>query len=34
MENRCPVETTGDPQPRKVMLGIPTLRRGSDGGRA
>ncbi|MFF0813516.1 nitrate reductase subunit beta, partial [Streptomyces albogriseolus] len=30
MENRCPVETAGDPQPsngRRVMLGIPTLRR-------
>lgn len=30
MENRCPVETSGDAQPaegRRVMLGIPTLRR-------
>ena len=27
MENRCPVETSGEPEPRKVMLGIPTLRR-------
>ncbi|HEU4752911.1 MAG TPA: nitrate reductase subunit beta, partial [Armatimonadota bacterium] len=27
MENRCPVETSGGPAERKVMLGIPTLRR-------
>jgi nitrate reductase beta subunit len=30
MENRCPVESSGDPRPadgRRVMLGIPTLRR-------
>jgi nitrate reductase beta subunit len=27
MENRCPVESSGDPEPRKIMLGIPTLRR-------
>lgn len=33
MEDRCPVETSGDPQPAgsggRIMLGIPTLRRSS-----
>ncbi len=34
-ENRCPVETSGDPEPRTIMLGIPTLRRDTTpGGRA
>ena len=32
MENRCPVETSGDPEPRKIMLGIPTLRRNTTAG--
>ncbi|WP_030377819.1 MULTISPECIES: nitrate reductase subunit beta [unclassified Streptomyces] len=33
MENRCPVESSGEPAgERKVMLGIPTLRRTSPGG--
>jgi nitrate reductase beta subunit len=35
MEDRCPVETSGEPAgERKVMLGIPTLRRTSPGGHA
>lgn len=35
MENRCPVESSGEPaSARKVMLGIPTLRRTSPEGHA
>ncbi|QKZ16390.1 nitrate reductase subunit beta [Streptomyces chartreusis] len=37
MENRCPVESTGDPTDaagRRVMLGLPTLRRNNAGGRS
>jgi nitrate reductase beta subunit len=35
IEDRCPVETSGEPAgERKVMLGIPTLRRTSPGGHA
>lgn len=32
MENRCPVETSGDPETHKIMLGIPTLRRNTTAG--
>jgi nitrate reductase beta subunit len=36
MENHCPVESSGEPTDdggRRVMLGIPTLRRKTEGGR-
>ncbi|MFJ7175208.1 hypothetical protein ACIQXA_01910 [Streptomyces massasporeus] len=32
LENRCPVETSGVPEPRKIMLGTPTLRRNTPAG--
>lgn len=33
MENRCPVESAGQPSERRVMLGIPTVRRNAPEGR-
>ena len=34
MENRCPVESSDEPSGRRVMLGLPTLRRNTPGGHA